>query len=70
MKESKKYSLITGDYYQKLQTYKKGAMAGGLVGGLIAIMFIKQKYLLCIAAGAIAGGYINDKINSGYGKSK
>ena len=55
--------MITGDYAQSLEVYKKGALIGGLIGGLGAVMFIKKNYVASILIGAIFGGYLNNKIH-------
>jgi uncharacterized protein YcfJ len=57
-----KFSMISGDYAQQVDIYKKGALYGSVIGGLVAIVFIKKYYIASIIAGAIAGGYIANKI--------
>jgi outer membrane lipoprotein SlyB len=60
-------STFSEEIKSKSNAYVNGAIAGGVVGILTAVIF-KWKYIPCGVIGAIAGGYIGSKISESVNK--
>ena len=57
-----KFSKFVSNTDSDFEVYKKGAIIGGLIGGITGIV-AGRKVLLFMFIGAVAGGYINYKVN-------
>lgn len=63
-RKSEKFAKFVGKSNSDFQSYKNGAIIGGLLGGVTGLL-INKSVLWCMLIGAVAGGYVNYQVSKG-----